>query len=220
MIDLRGARDRVRVTAAHGIRSVFSRRATPAWITLGSLIAAATVLIAVGAFDTAENEPAAVAIGEEVRLPTYAVTVLDVEVTDAVEDQFLEAEESESLVLVTLRLENLSDATISVDGTSDGISSHLVNSSSPLLDLSGVAVTGSAGYWRDVTSSRRPLLQPDVPAIVTIAWPVESADLDSDDLALEVHEADPQHGNIVVASTDVTWWQGDLVARIDLEAGR
>jgi len=220
VIDLRGARDRVRVTAAHGIRSVFSRRATPAWITLGSLIAAAAVLIAVGAFDTAENEPAAVAIGEEVRLPTYAVTVLDVEVTDAVEDQFLEADEGESLVLVTLRLENLSDATISVDGTSDGISSHLVNSSSPLLDLSGVAVTGSARYWRDVTSSRRPLLQPDVPAIVTIAWPVESADLDSDDVTLEVHEADPQHGNIVVASTDVTWWQGDLVARIDLEAGR
>lgn len=220
MIDLRGARDRVRVTAAHGIRSVFSRRATPAWIALGSLVAAAAVLIAVGAFDTAENEPAAVAIGEEVRLPTYAVTVLDVEVTDAVEDQYLEADEGESLVLVTMRLENLSDAPIGIDGSLDGISSHLVNSTSPLLDLSGVTVTGSARYWRDVTSSRRPLLQPAVPAVVTIAWPVESADLDSDDVTLEVHEADPQHGNIVVASTDVTWWQGDLVARIDLEAGR
>ncbi|MBW8763771.1 MAG: hypothetical protein JF592_14505 [Microbacterium sp.] len=219
MIDVRGARDRARAIAARGFRSVFSRRALPAWITVGTLAAAAAALIAVGAFDTAENEPAATALGEEVRLPTYSITVLDVEVTDAVEEQFLEADEGESLLLVTMRLENLSDSTIGVDGSADEVSSNLLNTASPMLDLSGVTEIGSARYWRDVTSSRRPLLQPEVPAVITVAWTVKTADLGSDGIVLDVHEADPRHGNIVVASSAVTWRQGALVARIDLEAG-
>lgn len=220
MIDVRGTGERVRVVVARSIRSVFSRAAAPAWIAVGALAVVASTLVAIGAFDTAKAEPAVVGLGDEVRLPTYSVTVLDAEVTDAVEEQFIEADEGESLLLVTMRIENLSDQTISVDGSADGISSRLVNSSAPLLELTGVTVTGSAQYWRDITSSRRPLLQPDVPAVITIAWPVESAGLDSGDIALEVHEAEPRHGSIVVSSRDVTWSQGNLVARIELEVGR
>lgn len=218
MIDVRGAGEWARATAARGIRSVFSRGAVPAWITVGVLALGAAALVAFGAFDTAQHQPAEVAIGEEVRLPTYSVTVLDVEVTDAVEEQFLEADPGESLLLVTVRLENLTDETIGVGATTDRISSRLVNASTSLLMLSGVTDPGNARAWRDVTSVADPLLQPGVPADITLAWRVDSSDLDSGAVALEVHEAVVRTGQIILSSDVVTWAQGDLVARIELEA--
>jgi len=202
----------------HGIRSAISRRAIPAWITIGVLALGSAALISAGAFATARHVPADVAIGEEVRTPTYAVTVLDVEVTDAVEEQFLEADPGETLLLVTMRLENLSDATIGVGTTSDRISSRLVGTTTPLLELSGVSDQRGTRAWHDITSAAAPLLQPGVPAEVTVAWRVDSSDLDSG-IALEVHEAEVHTGQIILSSDVVTWAQGEQVARIGLEAG-
>lgn len=220
MIDVRGAGERARAAAVHAIRAVFSRRAVPAWMAAGALSVGVAALIGFGAFDTAQHEPAAVAIGEEVRLPTYTVTVLDVEITDAVEEQFIEADPGESLLLVTMRLENLTDATIGVATTTDRITSRLLGSATPLLTLSGVADPGIPQIWRDVGVTKDPLLQPGVPAEVTVAWRVASSELDPGTIALEVHEAVVRSGQIIISSDVVTWARGEMVALIDLETGR
>lgn len=219
MIDVRGAGAQARKTAARGIRTVFSRGAVPAWIAAGALALGVAAIIAFGAFDTAKHEPAEVAIGEEVRLAAYSVTVLDVEVTDAVEEQFFEADAGESLLLVTMRLENLTDATIGVGSTVDRISSRLVNAQTPLIALTGVPDPGNARIWHDIDSAADPLLQPGVPAEVTVGWRVPSSAIDSDAIALDVHEARVRSGQIILSSDVVTWGQGKLVARIDLKAG-
>lgn len=220
MIDVRGAWDRARTAAGDGLRLVFSRRARPFWIAGAGLCLAGAVLTAVGAFDGIEPEPVEVPVGEEVRLPTYAVTVLDAEVTDAVEEQFLEADAGEALLLVTMRLENLSDRTIGVDTSPDLMTSRLVNASSPLIELTGVTATRSARIWRDVDSPQHPLLQPGVPAEITVAWPVDSAELREGSPALEIHEAEVSTGRFIVSSDAITWMQGDAVARIELEPAR
>lgn len=220
MSEDRGVAGAVRERAVRGIRSVFSAQTRSAWIAAAAIAVAALALVAVGAFDAAaEAEPDPVAIGEEVRLSTYAVTVLDAEVTDAVDEQYLEADEGESLLLVTMRLENLSDRTIGVGTTSDKISSRLVNVPSPLLELSGIDDPGSARTWHDVTSSRNPLLQPDVPADITVAWTVSTADLDAHRISLDVHDAVVRTGQIILSSDVITWAQGELVARIDMGVG-
>lgn len=175
-------------------------------------------LIAAGAFDTADHEPDAVAIGDEVHLSTYTVTVLDVEVTDGVDEQYLEADPGESLLLVTLRLENLTDATVSVVGSADRVSSRLINATAPLLELTGVGDPGTALVWNDIASPRYPLLQPDVPAEITAAWRVSTAELEKGAAAIEVHDAIERAGQIIVSSDVVSWTQGALIARVDLEA--
>lgn len=217
MIDVRGAGSRLRAATVRVIRSVFSRSAVPAWIVTGVVAVVAAVLISIGAFDTAVREPAAVAVGEEVRLSTYAVTVIDVEVTDAVEEQHFEADPGESLLLVTMRLENLTDTTVGVDSTVDRITSRLVNASESMIVLSGVDDPGNARVWHDATSLKSPLLQPGVPADITVGWRVDSSALDSDALALVVHDSVVRTGQIIIASDVVTWAQGTPVARIELE---
>lgn len=216
MIDVRGAGERVRAFSVRTARSAFSRRALPAWITACAVAVGIAVLVSAGALDTVQREPDAVAIGTEIELSTYSVTVLDVEVTDAVEEQFLEADPGESLLVVTMLLENLTDATVGVATPSDEISSRLVNASAPLLSLSGVADPGSALVWRDIESHRPPLLQPGVPAEITVAWRVSSSELEGG-VSLEVHDAVVRAGQIIVSSSVVTWAQGALVARVDLE---
>lgn len=205
-------------TAVRGIRSLFSLRMMPVWISAAVLAVGVGALIAIGAFDTAHHEPDAVAIGDEVRLSTYTVTVLDVEVTDAVDEQYLEADPGESLLLVTLRLENLTDATVSVVGSADRVSSRLINATAPLLDLTGVGDPGTALVWNDIASPRYPLLQPDVPAEITAAWRVSTAELEKGAAAIEVHDAIERAGQIIVSSDVVSWTQGALIARVDLEA--
>lgn len=187
---------------------------------MAALAVGVGALIAIGAFDSAHHEPDAVAIGDEVRLSTYAVTVLDVEVTDAVEEQYLEADPGESLLLVTLRLENLTDATVSVVGSADRVSSRLINATAPLLDLTGVGDPGTALVWSDIDSPRYPLLQPGVPAEITAAWRVSTDELEDGEASIEIHEAIERAGRIIVASDVVSWTQGALIARVDLEARR
>lgn len=217
MIDVRGAGQQARVAAVRAIRSVFSRDAVPAWIVAGAIGLGLAVLVAVGAFDTAVREPAPVALGDEVRLSTYTVTVLDVVVTDAVEEQFFEADPGESLLLVTMRLENLTDSAVGVESTADRVTSRLVNASAPLIELSGAGDPGSARVWHDLDSSASPLLQPGVPADITVGWRVDSALLDTGDVALVVHDALVRTGQIILTSDVVNWTQGDPVARIALE---
>ncbi|MFT4258124.1 DUF4352 domain-containing protein [Microbacterium sp.] len=217
MSEIKAAVRRARERASTGIRSAFSRGAVPAWIAAGALAVAIVVLIAVGAFDTVEAPPEPVAIGEEVRLDTYAVTVIDVEVTDAVEEHYFNADPGEVLLVVTMRLENLSDSTIGVDTTPDHVTSRLVGSSTSLLELTGVTIERGPRVWRGA-SSATPLLQPDVPAEITVGWAVDPDDLD--EATLEVYNADVRHGQILLASNVITWTQGAHVARIGLGADR
>lgn len=187
---------------------------------MGILLVAGAVLTATGAFTTAVHEPDRLARGDEVRLSTYAVSVRDVELTDAVEDQHVEADPGETLLLVTVRLENLTDRVVGVGTTADRTTSRLVNATQALLVLSGVDDLESARIWNDVTSVRSPLLQPHVPADITLAWRIPSAALDDGEIALDVYDADVHTGQIILSSDVVVWTRGEHVARIDLGVRR
>ncbi|GAB3595754.1 hypothetical protein [Microbacterium tumbae] len=216
MIDVRGAGRSASSAVSSALRTLFSRRALPAWITIAAMAACLTVLVVTGGLDETESVPEPVALGTEVRLSTYAVTVLDVEFADAVEEEFLEADPGETLLVVTMRMENLSDRAVGVDNAADRISSRLVNVAEPLLALSGAEPTSSAAVWRDDGSAGSVILQPSVPAEVRIAWPVSEADVAEEGVQLDVYDAVAQSGQIILASDVVTWRRAGLVARIDL----
>jgi hypothetical protein len=210
VIDARGAGRRALDAA---------RRAAPAWVAAGIVLVVGAVLAATGAFTTAVHEPERLTVGDEVRLSTYTVSVRDVELADAVEDQHVEADPGETLLLVTVRLENLTDRAVGVGTTADRITSRLVNATQALLALSGVDDLESARIWHDETSVRSPLLQPDVPADITLAWRIPTAALDAEDIALDVYDAKVRTGKIILSSDVVTWRRGEHVARIDLGLG-
>ena len=96
--------------------------------------------------------------------------------------------------------------------------SRLINATAPLLELTGVGDPGTALVWNDIASPRYPLLQPDVPAEITAAWRVSTAELEKGAAAIEVHDAIERAGQIIVSSDVVSWTQGALIARVDLEA--
>ncbi|MGW8483145.1 hypothetical protein ACWGJP_08385 [Microbacterium sp. NPDC055903] len=214
MIEGRGAGRRLRDATAP-LRRAFGRRAVPVWIAVAVAASASGAVVALGGLDESVSRPADMALGEEIRLPTHAVTVLDATFADAVEEEFLEAEPGEALLVVTLRLENLTDRPIGLDTTSDRISSRLVNAAEPLLALSGAEPVASASTWLTDGSAGSVVLQPEVPAEVTIAWPVSEADA-VEGIALDVHEARIRSGQIILGSDVITWEQAALVARVDL----
>lgn len=219
MIDAHGAGRRAREAAARWSRAAFTRHAVPTWIAIGLVLTGGAALAGAGAFTTAVHQPESLSLGDEVHLSTYSVSVRDVEVTDAVEDQFLEADPGETLLLVTVRLENLTDRAVGVGTTADRTTSRLVNATKSLLVLSGVEDLESARIWSDETSARSPLLQPHVPADITLAWRIPADVLDAGAITLDVYDATVQTGQILLSSDVVFWRQSDLVARIDLGLG-
>lgn len=197
--------------------------ATAPWlISAAVVVALLAVFIGFGGLAAASRTPAAVATGEEARTSLYSVAVLDAELTDAVESQFLEAEPGETLLVVTVRLENLSDRAVGVERSADRVESRMIVGRESLLALSGITTTGTARSWRADGSTPAVILQPGVPAEVNIAWPIaDDADtaavLDAGTVRLDVHDAVEQSGQVIISASTITWRRAELLAQLDLE---
>lgn len=207
-----------RNAAARASRAAFNRRVTPAWVVGGVVVAALATAIALGALDRNEATPTPLTTGEEVRMPLYAVTVLDSELTDEVEEQSLTAEPGETLVVITMQLENLTDRPIGLGRAADKVESQLIDVSDPLLSLTGVTPTGSPRAWRGDGSAGPVFLQPGVPSEVTLAWTAPEDAFADGIVELDVYDAVESHGQILIAADHVTWRRGDLAARITVDA--
>lgn len=204
-----------------GVRAIASRwsRAIadlPRWIWVAAAAVAALliVVIATGGLAQALTEPRRVDAGDEVRTGQLSITVLEAEFTREVESEYLDAEDGEVLLVVTLAMENLTDNAIGVGTTADRIDTNLVNHDEPLLDLTGVEATDNADVWRADGSAGQVYLQPGVPAEVTIAWPVPEDAMTGDTVSLDVHEAAISTGAVLLSSRVVTWRAADIAARI------
>ena len=211
----------VRDAAAGATRTALSRRALPFWIVAAAIIGLLAGFIGFGGLAPASRTPVIVTAGDEARTSLYTVTVLDTEITDAVESQFLEAEPGETLLLVTVRLENLSDRAVGVDRSADRVESRMITGREPLLELSGVTPTGTARSWRADESRPAVILQPGVPADVTIAWPIsddDAAAFDEGTVRLDAYDAVEQSGQVILSASTITWRRSELSAQLDLEA--
>lgn len=213
-----GARD----AAADAARTVFSRSALPFWIAVAAIVGLLAGVIGFGGLAPASRTPALISAGDEARTSLYSVTVLDAELTDAVESRFLEAEPGETLLLVTVRLENLSDRAVGVERSADRVDSRLIVGTEPMLELSGVTATGTARSWRADGSQRAVILQPGVPAEVAIVWPVPDDDdtlraLAGGSARLDVHDATEQGGQVILAASTISWRRAELSAQLALE---
>lgn len=184
------------------------------WVVAASVLLVVVIVIVTGGLARSTTEAAEVGAGDEVRTSTYAITVLDVAFADAVESEYLEAEPGEKLLVLTARVENLTDAPIGVGTTADLLKANLVNTAEPLLDLHGADATGSATVWRADGSAGQVVLQPGVPDEVTIAWPVPADAFADGAVALDVHEAEVSRGTVILSSRVVTWRPDGLVARV------
>lgn len=178
------------------------------------VVVAAIAVIAAGGLNRAEPVPAELGPGDEARTSTYAVTVLDAEFTDAVESEFLEADPGEKLLVVTLRLVNLSDQPIGVGTDPDRVTSNLAGTARPLLRIEGIDTSVGATIWRADDSRGSVVLQPDVPSEVAIAWPVPEDAFADGAVVLDVHDAVVRRGAIILSTRVVTWRPGELAARI------
>lgn len=208
---------RVRALADRGARAVSE---IPRWIWLAAFGAAVLVVIAVatGGFARARVDLVQVGQGDEVRTTTYAITVLDARLAQNVEEEYFEAEPGEELLVLTARMENLSDTPIGVGSTADLTKANLVNTDEPLIDLVDVTVSDRASVWRPDGSAGQVFLQPGVPSEVRIAW-VVPADALSDAVSLDIHEADVSRGAVLLSSDVVTWDPAEVAARITVPVG-
>jgi hypothetical protein len=213
---------RARRAVARASRAARSRRAIAAWITGGAIAVLLVTVIASGGLEKGDFTPTPVAAGEEVRMPMYAITVLDAKLTDEVEEQSLSADPGETLVLVSMRLENLTDRPIGVGRSADQIASRLINVDESLLSLSGVPSAKSRDVWRDDGSAGSVVLQPGVPSEVTIAWITADDAFAGGVVALDVYDAVETRGQVILSADQISWLRGELAARItvDAEEGR
>jgi len=184
------------------------------WAALAAIAAVLVVVILLGGLDRAEAAPEQLVAGETAELSLYSIAVLDAELTDEIEDQYLTADPGEVLVALTVRLENLSDRPISANGSVDRVQSRLVNSSQSLLELVDATPIGSVYAWREDGSSGGVVLQPDVPAQVRIAWRVPEDSFADGVVRLDVHDATARSGRVIISSSAVTWYRSELAAQI------
>lgn len=187
---------------------------TALWVGTIIIVGVLVAVIAVGGLNPAQSSPTVLDRGEEARTSVYSVAVLDGEFTDTVESEFLEAEPGETLLVLTLRMENLSDQAIGVGTSADRITSNLIGTARPLLALSGTEATGSARAWRADGSSGGVVLQPGVPSEVTIAWPVPDDAFADGIITLDVHEATVRGGAVILSSNVVSWRPAEIAAQI------
>lgn len=209
--------------ASRLIGSAFSSVPMFIWVAGGLIVVLIGGVTIAGGLHVAEATPATVAVGDEAELSEYSVTVLDTEFTDAVEDQYMEAEAGETLVVVTMTLKNTTDRPIGITTSTDRISTGFVNVRTPLLALSGTSQSGvsieptsSVRAWRDDGSAGPVILQPGLLSTVRIAWPVSADAVSSGDIRLDVYDARVTTGQILLASDQIIWRRGELAARISL----
>ncbi|MGN7947183.1 hypothetical protein ACTJKH_00385 [Microbacterium sp. 22215] len=186
------------------------------WIAAATVIALVLVVVAIGGFAQAQAAPTELGVGDEARASVYAVTVLDAEFTDEVESEYLEAEPGETLLVMTMRMENLSDAPIGVGTAADRTKAGLVNTENPLLDLSGVSATDTVSVWRADGSAGQVILQPGVPSEVTLAWSVPEDTFPDGVVSLDVHEVEIRRGAVILSASVVTWRAAETFARISV----
>lgn len=210
-------------TRARAVRAIVSRwMRTVAdvprwiWVALAALIALALIVFAIGGFAQAQAAPTELGLGDEARASVYAVTVLDAEFTDEIESEYLEAEPGETLLVMTMRMENLSDAPIGVGTAADRTKAGLVNTENPLLDLSGVTAIDSVSVWRADGSSGQVILQPGVPSEVTLAWTVPEDAFPDGTVTLDVHEVEIRRGAVILSASVITWRAAETFARISV----
>ncbi|WP_217181091.1 hypothetical protein [Streptomyces sp. AC495_CC817] len=199
--------------ARRGLRAVIAPSSMPLWIAAIVVLGVAIPFVALGGLAPASRTPAPAAAGDEVQTSLYAVTVLRAELTDEVEEQYFSAEPGDDLLVVTVVLENLSDAPVGVLQSVDRIRSRIIGSTEPLIDLAGVDPTDAPRAWRE-ESVAAVVLQPGVPAEVQLAWAVPEGALADGTASFDVYDARPLEGQILLSSSDVVWRRTDQVARV------
>lgn len=221
MITVADVAGRARGAVVRVSRSAFSRRTVPAWVAGAAVAAALVTAIALGGLGRSEATPTLLDAGEELRMPLYAVTVLDAALTDEVEEKSLSAEPGETLVIVTVQLENLTDRPIGVGLAADKVESNLIGLSAPLLSLTGTTPTETPRAWRDDDSAGPVFLQPGVPSEVTLAWTAPEAAFADGIVELDVYDAVESRGQILISAEHINWRRADIAARItvDTKAG-
>lgn len=211
---------RVGAAGAHRVvRSLLHPSNLPVLILAIVLLIGALVFVALGGLAPARDSARRADAGEEVRTSLYAVTVVGAALTDEVEDQYISAEEDEDLLVVTLRLENLTSRPIGVQDAVDGVNSRLVGHDESMLALADVTPTDGVSVWRD-GSRASPILQPGVPAEVHVSWPVPEGSLPDGIVRLDVYDAWERAGKIIVSSTDITWHRTERAARVFAKVSR
>lgn len=215
------------VRAGTVVRAALSRWAHAAaelprwiWLAAASLVALMIVVAAMGGLSRAEASPTLLGVDDEARTSMYAITVLDAEFTTEIESEYLEADPGEKFLVMSTRMENLSDAPIPVgDATgADRVSAGIVNTDTPLLELRGATATDSVDVWRADGSSGQVILQPGVPSEVTFAWTVPEDSFPGGAVSLDVHEVEVKRGRVVISSRVVSWHPAALSARITVTA--
>ncbi|WP_102194269.1 hypothetical protein [Microbacterium aurantiacum] len=198
-------------------RSLLAASSAPVWIAAITAMAVILTFIALGGLRPAENSPTLTPTGAEARTSLYAVTVLSAELTDAIDKQFLEAEPGDDLLIVTVRLENLTSQAVGVDQGADRVKSQLIRAREPLLTLYGVTATDDARAWRTDGSLRGVILQPGVPAEVQLVWPVPEDSFPDGIAYLDVFDARERTGQAILSASAVTWRRTELATRIAVE---
>lgn len=216
----RSARARAAHATAHAARAATSRRALPYWSAAAAAVAIGAAFIAAGGLNAAPADVEKVEGDAAVRTSLYSVRVIDAEVTDAVEDQFLEAEPGEDLLVITAIIENLSEHPIGVGTAADGVESRLINSRSPLLVVPESTGSFSTRAWRPDGSSGPVILQPGVPGEVRLAWSVPEGSFPEGILGLDVFDVEEQGGRIILSASTITWQRADQIAEITIEVER
>ena len=187
------------------------------WVAFGVVVVLAGGVTVSGGLRVAESTPTDVALGTEIDLSEYSLTVHDAEFTNAVEEQYLEADAGDALVVVTMTMTNTTDRPIGITTTTDRISTGFVNVRNPLLTLPGIEPTNSVRAWRDDGSAGPVILQPGIPSTVRLAWPVPEDAAHSGSVYLDVYDAKVTTGQILLSADQVFWRRGELAARVDLD---
>lgn len=201
---------------AAGIGHALASLGAPIWTAILVASVIATGFVGFGGLRPASAAPAEFAVDEVVRTSLYSVAVLDAVTTDAVEDEYLEAEPGETIVLVTLRIENSSERPIGMGGSADRVESRLIDSSEPMIALADVEPTTTPQAWRTDGSAGGVVLQPDVPDVVQVAWSVPEDAFVDGILRLDVYEPRVTTGQVILSSEHVAWRRDGLVARISV----
>ena len=188
------------------------------WIAAATATAVLLVVGVTGGFTRATVHPPELGVGDEARMSTYAITVLGAEVATEIESEYLSADPGEKLLVMTTRMENLTDAPIGVGTTADRTKANFINTAGPLLELADATATDSVSVWRADGSAGQVILQPGVPSQVTFAWTVPEEALSDGEVSLDVHEAEVRRGTVNLSSNAVSWRAAEVGARITVAA--
>lgn len=188
------------------------------WIAAGTAAVVVLVVAVTGGFTRATVQPPELGVDDEARMSTYSITVLAAEFATEVESEYIDADPGEKLLVMTTRMENLTDTPIGVGTTADRTSTNLINVSDPLLELADATATDSVSVWRADGSAGQVILQPGVPSQVTFAWTVPEDAFPAGEVSLDVHEAEVRRGRILISANAISWRAAEVGARITVAA--